>query len=183
MAKEQSFIDYKKALADIDVGYGDYVGDFGAGTAAFFTMEAARLVGDKGRVYAVDVVKNVLRAIEGRAVLEGVANVITVWSNLEIYGATKIPDASLDSGILVNVLFQSQKKSDIIREIDRTLKPGAKFLIADWKKRATPLGPPLDLRFDEEEIRPVMQQLGYREVNLESIGPYHWTMLWVKQGQ
>lgn len=181
MPKEQSFIDYKKALAEIGLGYGDYVGDFGAGTAAFFTMEAARLVGDKGRVYAVDVVKNVLRAIEGRAVLEGVDNVTTIWSNLEIYGATKIPDASLDFGILVNVLFQSQKKADIIKEIDRTLKSGGKFLIADWKKRATPLGPPLDLRLDKEEVRPSLEQLGYREVALDPIGPYHWAMLWVKQ--
>src|SRR3989304_3425099 len=72
------------------IPYGASVADLGCGSMAFFTLQAAKLAGDKGRVYACDIVKEVLSSVEGKARQEGLLNIKTVWTNLETVGAAKI---------------------------------------------------------------------------------------------
>src|SRR3989344_3933288 len=117
---------------------GQSVGNFGCGGGGFFTLECARLVGDQGVVYAVDIVKAALSSVDGKAKLQGLYNVKTVWSDLEVVGALQIPEQSLDHGLLVNVLFQSKKHDDILREVTRLIKPQGKLLIIDWNQTPIP---------------------------------------------
>ena len=64
------------------------VADFGCGTTGHFVFPAADIVGRHGIVYAVDIMKVALEAIQRRVRKENRTNIITVWSNLEIFGAT-----------------------------------------------------------------------------------------------
>ena len=50
--------------------------------------------------------------IDSKAKTAGLYNVKTIWSNLEIIGATKITENSLDFTLLVNTLFQSKKQEE-----------------------------------------------------------------------
>ena len=117
----------------VGLGYGDIVADLGCGPKAYFTFQSARIVGDKGLVYAVDVQKQVLSSAESHAKNQGLNNVRTIWSNLEMHGATKISESSLNLGILNNVLFQSTNIAEMIKEAIRLIKVGGKLLIIDWK--------------------------------------------------
>ena len=42
------------------LSFGMKVGDFGCGGGGYFALQAARLVGDHGQVFAVDILKSVL---------------------------------------------------------------------------------------------------------------------------
>ncbi|PIP75226.1 hypothetical protein COW86_04980, partial [Candidatus Kuenenbacteria bacterium CG22_combo_CG10-13_8_21_14_all_39_9] len=77
----------------LGIVYGAKVADLGCGGNGFFTFKVARLVGKTGLVYAVDVLKMVLKNVENRAKMEGADNIKTVWSNLENFGAANIHDA------------------------------------------------------------------------------------------
>lgn len=159
---------------------GQIVGDLGAGGAAYFTLQSAKLVGDQGQVYAVDVLKNVLSSINSKAQSSGLYNVKTVWSNLEIYGAAKIPEASLDHALLVNILFQSKKYPEIIKEAVRLLKPGGQLTIIDWSDMSPNFAPNQALQLDKEEIVNIAQNLSLSLQQEFQAGTYHFGLIFIK---
>ena len=60
---EQNNLEPDKILKEVlELPYGASVADLGCGSMAFFTIAAAKLVGDKGVVYACDVIKEILVA-------------------------------------------------------------------------------------------------------------------------
>ncbi len=177
-----------KELLNIDdllkragVGVGMTVADLGCGNAAFFSLHAARLVGSEGAVYAVDILKSVLTSVQRAARQQGVATIRCVWANLEIPGATKIPAASADVALLVNTLFQSNKRLEVLREAVRMLKPGGRLLIVDWKQTGVTFGPSAKQRVSPEELRVAAKQLGLRERNSFEAGMYHFGLLFEKR--
>ncbi|MFH1187781.1 MAG: methyltransferase domain-containing protein [bacterium] len=122
-----------KILKKIGVEKGMQVGDFGCGRRGTFTFAAAQIVGDSGKVCAVDILKSVLKTINDQARLDGCEKIIkTVWSNLEKYKATAIPDDSLDVGLLINVMLQTDFPQDVIKESMRMVKNGGTLFISDW---------------------------------------------------
>ena len=169
-------------LAKIGVDAGMAIGDLGCGNLGYFAMIAAKRVGKSGVVYAVDILKSALESVANIARQNGLDNIKTVWSNLEMLGATRIPEGTLDVIFLHNVLFQSKKKDLIIKESLRLLKDGGKLMIIDWLKSQTPVGfgPPEAVRPDPEEIKKISQKIGYRFLEEFSAGPYHFGLIFIK---
>lgn len=160
---------------------GMHVADLGCGNLGYFAIPAAKLVGTSGIVYAVDILKSVLQSVESRAKIQGLDNLKTIWSNLEIVGATKIPDSSLDVAFLINMLFQSKRDDLVLQEAHRLLKPNGKMIIIDWLKISTPFGPPMEDRTNPEEIKQFAQKAGFRQVDEFEAGSYHYGMTFIKE--
>lgn len=156
------------------------VGDLGCGNLGFFSMPAAEIVGKEGTVYAVDILKSVLKVVGQLARQKGFKNLKTVWSNLEIVGATKIPAESLDVAFLVNILFQSQKDDLVIKEAFRLVKPGGKLMVIDWLKVDTPFGPPMNDRTNKAEIKNFAESAGFNLIEEFPAGPYHYGLIFMK---
>lgn len=155
-------------------------GDLGCGNLGHFSVPAAKIVGKNGLVYAVDILKSVLQAVGHRAKQEGLNNLKIVWSNLEIVGATKIPEASLDAAFLVNILFQSKFDDRVLKETYRLVKNGGKAIVVDWLRISTPFGPPISDRTKKEEIKKMAENAGFRLIEDFSAGPYHYGLLFIK---
>ncbi len=178
---KSELMDAGKILTDfLQLKKGDMVGDLGAG-GGLFLLQAARLVGDQGQVYAVDVVKNILSELESKARISGLNNIKTVWSNLEIIGATKINNQSLDAAILVNVLYQSQKHFEILSEATRLLKAGAKLLVIDWADNDLSFGPAKERLAQPNKIIDIANQLSLELVQQFKAGPYHFGLIFIKK--
>ncbi len=175
------------ALLDINIIFeksniknGNKIADLGCGRGGFFVFPAAKMVGKEGKVYAVDILKNVLEEIEKRAKEENLNNVITVWSDLEIFGATQIDSNSLDVAFLINTLHQSQKKVEILRESIRMIKKGGELLIIDWKKIAAPLGPPTEIKVNKAALKTSAPKLGLHLEEEFEAGQYHFGLNFTK---
>ena len=160
---------------------GKIVADLGAGISAYFTIESAKLVGDQGQVYALDIVKDILSAIDSKAKMAGLYNIKTVWSNLEMVGAAKIKDNTLDFALLVNTLFQSKKQPEMIAEAFRLLKNGGKLLIIDWRDTAPAFSPPEELQVNKKLISDTALQLGMELEQDFQAGPYHFGLIFIKK--
>lgn len=158
---------------------GHRVADLGAG-GGMFTLQAARLVGEQGEVYAVDVVRNCLSDIESKARMANLYNIKTVWSNIEIVGATKIPDESLDFVMLVNVLFQTKKPDQALKEGKRLLKSGGKMLVIDWSDSRGGLGPHKDRHVDPTAINAQAQKINLVPEQQFKAGQYHFGQIFIK---
>ncbi len=159
---------------------GHQLGDFGCGGAGYFSLPAARLVGSQGKVYSIDILKSALDSVVSKARLENIVWLDPVWSDLERPGATKIPEATLDNVLLINVMFQSRDNQSILKEAARLLKAGGKVLVIDWKVEPTPFGPPIKNRLTPEQILELSARLGFKLENRFEAGPYHYGLILVK---
>ncbi len=181
LSNNSQLLNAKQILDRAGIAEKMIVADLGCGTNGHFCFPAARLVGEKGLVYAVDVRKTALENIKSRSKLEGINCLKIVWSDLEIYGSTNIRSDFVDLSLLINILFQSQKPFNILKEAFRITKTGGKFVIIDWKKTHTPFGPSLDLRIDKNDIQAMFFRLGAEQIDNFDAGKYHFGMIFEKQ--
>lgn len=177
-----SLIDPLRIFTQAEVGFGQTVADLGVGGAGYFALQAAKIVGERGRVYGVDIQKSALSNLESRARMAGIHNIITVWSNLEIVGAAKkIANQSIDTALIINVLFQSRDKKDrILAEAYRMLKSGGMLVVVDWKRAGSPLGPTHELRVHAEDIERMATAAGFEMTKRFEPGDYHFGLLFKK---
>ncbi|QQG52403.1 MAG: methyltransferase domain-containing protein [Candidatus Falkowbacteria bacterium] len=178
--KKTALFDITAILNKISIGERQKVAELGCGNFGFFTFPLARLVGRSGKVYAVDILKSTLTEIKDRAAKENLPQIIPVWSNLEIFKATKIETESLDGALLVNVLHQSDKRAEIIREAYRMLKRSGRLMIVEWNSADSPLGPKPEKRLKLESLKLAAKKLGFDIQEEFSAGPYHYGLLLIK---
>ena len=173
-------LDPRSILTRLEIKEGMRVADLGSGGIGHFVIPLTGMVGTKGKVYAVDVQKNVLQALESRRKMEGILNLELVWSNLEVIGGTNIKEASLDRTLLVNVLFQNKKHGNILEEASRLLKIKGRLLVIDWKSTGAPFGPPPPLRISPDEIETLAASVGLKLIERFDAGPYHFGLIFEK---
>lgn len=175
MPSGTEYLDPQAILRRAGLGLGMVVADFGCGGAGYFTLQAARDVGEKGKVWAADVFKPALSSLMGKVRLAGLRNVEAVWTNLEIMGAAKqITSNSVDLGLLHNVLHQTKNHLAILKECSRTLKQKGKLLIIDWRVGDYYFGPPRAHLVSADDTVQAGQALGFRLVERFEPGRYHW---------
>ncbi len=173
-------LDVSLILTKAGLEQGMTVADLGCGTTGHFVFPASNIVGRRGLVYAVDIMKVALEAIKRRAREENLTNIITVWSNLEIFGATKIESSSLDRALLINTLYQSHKRVEILRETARMMKSKAKLVVVEWKNISLPFGPPPEERVNMNQLVISARKLGLEMEEEFFVGQFHYGLLFVK---
>jgi ubiquinone/menaquinone biosynthesis C-methylase UbiE len=159
---------------------GAYVGDFGCGGAGYFAIQAAKIIGDGGLVYAVDILQPVLKNIASRAQELNLNNLKIIWSNLEKFGACKINNDSLDFGLIINVLFQNNDKKAILKEAGRMLKPLGKLLVIDWKEGRFPIGPGPHDKTSSKTVIELAGEFGLKLAKQFEAGQYHYGLIFEK---
>ncbi|MDX9893725.1 MAG: methyltransferase domain-containing protein [Patescibacteria group bacterium] len=173
-------LDPNVILERLGVKIGSKLADLGCGGAGHFIIPAAQMVGKNTNVYAVDILKSVLKSVTSKARLEGVNNIKTIWSNLEIPQATKIKDNELDFALLINILFQSKNDKVIIAEAKRMLKDGGRLLVIDWNNVPASFGPPNVDRVSSREIKTIASQLKLALIDEFDAGNYHYGLIFEK---
>jgi len=175
-----SLVDANLILHKANIIQGMRVADLGCGNTGYFVFLSSKLIGRQGKVYAVDIQKTILAAVARRIKQENVENVETVWSNLEIFNATKIESGSLDVALLINTLYQSRKRPEIIRESIRMLKKGGRLVVVEWKNLALPFGPPPAERVNERNLIIAAPKLGLELEDQFTAGQCHYGLVFVK---
>jgi ubiquinone/menaquinone biosynthesis C-methylase UbiE len=173
-------LDTKLILSKIKVGDNMKIADLGCGTSGHFVFRLADLVGKNGTVYAVDILKNIVESINKKIKQENIGNVKAIWSDLEVFGATKIEAGSLDLALLINSLYQSKNRGAILREATRLLKKGGKLMVIEWKNFNLSFGPPTKNKVEEELLITACHKLGYNLDEEFIAGQYHYGVIFTK---
>ncbi len=124
------FLHPDKILRQIGVYDGINAADFGCGRG-YFSIPLAKMI-PNGTVHSFDVVEEALQAVRAKAKMEGISNIKTIRANLEIKGNSELEDNSMDLVVLANILYQSHKKKEIIREAKRVIKEKGKIILIEW---------------------------------------------------
>ncbi|MBP6858620.1 MAG: class I SAM-dependent methyltransferase [Candidatus Pacebacteria bacterium] len=167
------FSDPAANLAKFGLIDGMKVVDIGAGSG-FYSIEAAKRVGSSGRIYAVDVQKDLLERLRTVAGNQGVRNIEVVWGNAEKIGGTKLRESIADRVIASNVLFQIEKPDDFCLELKRILKPGGKVLIIDWSE-ASAMSP--QQLVPSAKAQQLFEKSGFKLEDSFNAGDHHYGLI------
>lgn len=167
------FLDPAKVATHFHLRPGDRVADFGAGTGSFM-KPLSQYVTAEGRVYALEIQKQLVDTLGTNAHDQHLSNVEPIWCDLETEGGTKLADGILDAGILVNTLFQIQNKEVALREMARTIRRGGKFFVVDWTESFAGLGPQPGQVVDSMTARSLVEAAGFQFEREIPSGDHHY---------
>lgn len=111
----------------LGIGGGSDVADIGAGSG-WFTVRAARRVGDGGLVYAVEINRDYLKYIEDRAAREKLPNVRAVLGRED---DPLLPAASVDAVLLLKTYHELSQPVRLLRRVRQAMREGARLGIID----------------------------------------------------
>lgn len=109
----------RKSLARAQLRKGMSVVDYGCGPGSF-TIPAAELVGEEGRVFAVDIHPLAIRAVKQKASRKGLQNVEAIL--VQEYD-TGIQESSIDRVLLIDTIHLIDDPDALFRSLHRMLKP------------------------------------------------------------
>jgi len=111
----------------LEIGPEKNVADIGAGSG-WFTVRAARRVGESGKVYAVDINPEAIRYIDDRAHKEQLHQVITIKGRED---DPLLPANAVDAVLLLKTYHEVARPVTLLRNLRAALRPGAKVGIID----------------------------------------------------
>jgi ubiquinone/menaquinone biosynthesis C-methylase UbiE len=167
--------DPDKILRNIGLEKGMTLADLGCGPG-FFALPAGSIVGNDGRVYAVDSDRTMLDHLDDNIKKSRIETKIIKVIESDVSN-TGIPSGSVDIAFFANILHDINDKKPFFAEIKRICKPGAKVVDVDWKKAQTEHGPPLAIRLSEEESRKMLSENGFKVTKRIEAGPNHYGLV------
>ncbi len=176
------FVRPDKVIESLNVGPSMTVADFGCGSG-HYAIEAGRKVGKSGKVYAIDIQKEMLSYVRAQAQMEGLTNIETIWTDLETAEATRLKNDSVDLVIISNILFQVDDKNAVIAEAKRVLKSGGKLAVIEWDIENQPdkFGPPMDSRISSKTAEDFFEGAGFISEKQFNPGNHHYGLVFRKQ--
>jgi ubiquinone/menaquinone biosynthesis C-methylase UbiE len=147
----------KISLESIGLRSGMVFMDVGCGYG-FFTIPAAQIVGEKGKVYAVDIDASAIDRLKHEAAEKGLKNIRAEVGTAE---ETVFCDGCADIVFYSTVLHDFRDPAKVLRNAKLMLKPSGKLVNLDWKKKPTAFGPLLQIRFSEEQAANLIKQAGF----------------------
>lgn len=118
-----------KLIKALDVKPGMVVADIGAGSG-YHTFTLAPLVGETGKVLAVDIQPEMLKLIKDKAKAKGVANVEAVKGTET---DPKLPAAGVDLILMVDVYHEFSHPFEMAEKMVDALKPGGRLVFVEFR--------------------------------------------------
>jgi ubiquinone/menaquinone biosynthesis C-methylase UbiE len=153
-------------LKDIGLRSGMVFMDMGCGYG-FFTIPAAEQVGENGRVYAVDADAEAVEIVKRKAAEKGLKNIVVKAGEAE---ETVFCDECADMVFFSIVLHDFRDPAKVLSNAKRMIKPDGTLINLDWKKKRMAFGPPLQIRFSEEQAQALIKKAGFKIESVKDAG-------------
>lgn len=175
MSAGSALLDAKRILAALGVQPGMQIVDVAAGRTGHFAFRAGEMVGERGQVYAVDVMPSVVAMLHGARSLRGALNVRPLWGDAERAGGVPLADASIDMALLVHTLSALQEWEALVTETRRLVKPEGRLVVVDWHPAAThPVAAQLRRPASAQDSDMLFAGLGCRKCGEFVPSRWHW---------
>lgn len=124
-----------RVVTTLGISPGMRIADLGAGTGVF-TLPLAAAVGEKGRVYAIDVDPGLLAIVGEKAKSAGLANIETI-----VAGETdpRVPEP-VDLLFLSDTLHHLPEHGSYVKQFAKLLRPGGRVAVIDFAEGKWPAG-------------------------------------------
>ncbi len=149
----------ERVIQSLQIRPDDAIADLGAGSG-YFTFRLARAAGSGGKVYAVDIDKDMTELLKQKVREQNAQNVQVVFAKPE---DPLLPDGGVDLIFTSNTYHHIGDRVRYFAALRRSLRPGGRLAVIDYDRRSWSAGllrhyTPSDL------IKREMEQAGYRLV-------------------
>ena len=120
-------------LKTLNIQLGQTIADIGSG-GGFFTFLFSQLVGDKGRIYAIDTNKDFLECITKQATEQDLTNVTTV---LATEHSIPLPSDSVDLIFVRNVYHHLQNRVQYFTKVKELLSSQGRVAIIEYSRKGS----------------------------------------------
>ncbi len=103
--------------------------DMGSGNG-YHTIPMAKAVAPGGKAYAVDIQKPMLEMLEAAARRAEVANIVPILGTQD---DPKLPDASCDLVLLVDVYHEFSQPKEMLAKMKQALKPHGQIVLVEFR--------------------------------------------------
>ena len=170
-------IDTNKFFQELDLKNDITFLDVACGRGAY-TLAAAKIINQEGRLYAVDLWAEGIEILEKEAATKGIKNLKTFVGDV----AQNIPveDDCVDVCLMATVLHDLVAETvdmQTLKEITRVIKPGGTLAIVEFHKKKGPPGPPKPVRLSPEEVDQMVSAYGFRQIRYTEIGPDNYLII------
>ena len=121
--------DCETLLAALGIEPGDTVCDMGCGNG-FYAVRLSELVGERGKILAVDIQREMLELLKERAAAERITNIEPILGTVV---DPKLPEASVDLMLLVDVYHEFSHPAQMLAEIRKSLKPTGRVALVEFR--------------------------------------------------
>ena len=149
---------------------GEVLADIGAGSG-YFTFHLARHVGEKGKVYAVDVSPEMILHLNRRIRQANATNVVTILADPD---DPLLPDRSVNRFFICDVWHHVENPTKYLSLMKKMLKPGGEVVMIDFHKKELPFGPPLQMKIAREDLIKQLEENGFRLSKEHTFLPYQY---------
>lgn len=116
----------ENTLSEAGIKPGFYLLDYGCGPGSY-SIAAAGMVGESGKVYALDINPIALQRVQKAASRKGIGNIETICSDC----ATGLANDSVDVVLLYDTFHDLNEPGRVLEELHRILKPDAFLSFSD----------------------------------------------------
>jgi ubiquinone/menaquinone biosynthesis C-methylase UbiE len=152
-------------LLELNLKEGDIFIDIGAGNG-FFSLPAAEIVGERGKVYSVDVEIDMLLDLKHRAQQAGLTDRIEICKSEE-------NDANLhqnaDFMLFAYLFHEVEEKDKFLDNYLSFLKKGSRVVFIEWDPEKREEGPPLHHRVKSEQLKAMLDNRGIKNIEVKAI--------------
>ena len=170
-----------EVLEAVGLEIGDIFLDAGCGDG-YISIAASNLVGDQGKIYALDVypesIENVKKEIEDKKLDNTHAILADISKNIPL------DLDSIDIVLMANVLHgfvADEEVEKVMSNIVEVLKPGGVLAVVEFRKLDGIKGPPFNIRISPEEVSIILKDYGFEITDKHEIGEYHYIVKGVKK--
>jgi ubiquinone/menaquinone biosynthesis C-methylase UbiE len=157
-----------KLMKALKLKPGDVVADIGAGTG-YYTFRMAGEVGPKGKVYAVEIQKEMLDIIRRRMEAGKVENVVPhLGGDID----PRLPADSIDLILLVDVYHEFSHPYEMTEQMVKALKPGGRLVLVEFRLEDPKV--PIKLVHKMTEKQAIREMAVHPLRHLETIGVLPW---------
>ena len=162
-----------EVIQALDLKQGEVIADIGSGSG-YFTLRFAAHVGDKGRVYGVDIDPEMIRHLNRRIRDAGQENVQTV---LAAPDDPLLRDRSIDRFVVVDTWHHIENQPQYLSLMKKMLKPGGQVVMIDFQKKELPVGPRLAMKIAREDLIRQLEANGFRLAQEHTFLPYQYFLV------
>jgi len=159
----------------LDIKEGETVADIGAGSG-YFALRLAHHVGDKGRVYAVDINPDMIVYMNRRIRDMQLKNIETI---LAAPDDPLLMDASIDRFFICDTWHHIANQTQYLALMKKALKPGGQVVMIEFHKKELPVGPPVEMKIAREDLVRQMETNGFKLAKEHTFLPYQYFLVFM----
>jgi len=162
-----------EVIKAMGIKQGETIADIGAGSG-YFAFRFSKHVGDTGRVYAVDINKDMILFMNRHIRDSKLKNVATVLSAPD---DPLLMDGSIDRFFICNTWHHVENQPHYIALMKKMLRPGGQIIVVDYHKKELPVGPPPEMKMAREDVVRQMESGGFKLAKEHTFLPYQYFLV------